>query len=154
MTVARADPAPPPAPFTRPLPVLAMALVALNDHVLKGAGLLPTVLTGKLSDFAGLYFAPLLVAELWLLARPTAEPGAVPRRVAWAALGFGLLFAAIKTSATASALHDAVAGALLRHPVRNTVDLTDLVALLMLPVAVVDARRVSRRRTAGPPTTG
>ena len=146
MTAARADPAQRrPVPFTRAPPVLAMALVALNDHVLKGAGLLPAAVTGKLSDVAGLYFAPLLVAELWMLARPTAERGAPVRRVAWAALGFGLLFTAIKTSATASALHDAVAGALLHYPVRNTVDPTDLMALLMLPVAVVDARRVSRR---------
>jgi hypothetical protein len=123
-----------------------MLLVALNDHVLKGAGLLPGAITGKLSDVAGLYFAPLLVAELWTLARPAGSARAVLRRVAWAALGFGVLFAAIKTSPEASAGFDAATGAVLRRPVRNTVDPTDLVALLMLPLAVGDARRVLRLR--------
>ena len=133
-----------PALFTRALPVAAMLLVALNDHVLKGAGLLPGAITGKLSDVAGLYFAPLLVAELWTLALPTGSARAVLRRVAWAALGFGVLFTAIKTSPEASAGFDAVTGAVLRRPVRNTVDPSDLVALLMLPLAVGDARRVLR----------
>src|SRR5688572_15378792 len=43
---------------------LALAVLALNDHVLKGSGLLPGVLTGKLSDFAGLIVAPLLLCAL------------------------------------------------------------------------------------------
>jgi hypothetical protein len=136
-----------PALFTRALPVAAMALVALNDHVLKGAGLLPGWLTGKLSDFAGLYFAPLLVAELWTLARPTPEARAVLRRVLWAAGGFGLLFTAIKTSPEAGALYDTFCSALLRRPARNTVDPTDLMALVMLGVAVWEARRLMRRGT-------
>jgi hypothetical protein len=139
-----------PALFTRALPVAAMLLVALNDHVLKGAGLVPGAVTGKLSDLAGLYFAPLLVAELWTLARPTGDARAVLRRVAWAALGFGVLFAAIKTSPEASARFDAATSALLRRPVGNTVDPTDLVALLMLPLAVADARRVLRLRARAP----
>ncbi len=134
-----------PALFTRAPPVAAMVLVALNDHVLKGAGLLPGWLTGKLSDFAGLYFAPLLVAELWTLAKPTSEARAVVRRVEGAALGFGVLFTAIKTSPWADRLYEAVLTALLRHPASNTVDPTDLVALGMLVVAVWDARRLMQR---------
>jgi hypothetical protein len=46
---------------------LALALLALNDHVLKGAGLLPAWLTGKLSDVAGLVVAPVLLAALLML---------------------------------------------------------------------------------------
>ena len=130
-----------PALFTRALPVAAMVLVALNDHVLKGSGLLPGWLTGKLSDFAGLYFAPLLVAELWTLARPTSDARAVVRRVAWTALGFGVLFTAIKTSHRADVLYEAVLTALLGRPASNTVDPTDLIALVMLAVAVGEARR-------------
>jgi len=137
-----------PALFTRVLPVAAMALVALNDHVLKGSGLLPGWLTGKLSDFAGLYFAPLLVAELWTLARPTPEAEMLVRRVAWTALGFGVLFAAIKTSPPADRLYEAVIAALLRRPTSNTVDPTDLIALVMLGVAVWDARRLMQRGRA------
>ena len=44
--------------------VAALILLALNDHVLKQSGLLPVWLTGKLSDFAGLYVAPALLATL------------------------------------------------------------------------------------------
>jgi hypothetical protein len=39
-------------------------VLVLNDHWLKGAGLLPGWLTGKLSDFAGLIVAPILLATL------------------------------------------------------------------------------------------
>lgn len=143
-------PDPRPALFTRALPVAAMVLVALNDHVLKGAGLLPGWLTGKLSDFAGLYFAPLLVAELWMFARPSPLPRVPVHRVVWAALGFGVLFTAIKTSASADVLYESALSALLRRPASNTVDPTDLVALVMLAVAVWDARRLMRRGTLVP----
>jgi len=49
---------------SRPLFWVALALLALNDHVLKGAGVLPGELTGKLSDFAGLVVAPIVLAAL------------------------------------------------------------------------------------------
>jgi len=42
----------------------ALALLLLNDHVLKGAGLLPSELTGKLSDVAGLVVAPWLAVAV------------------------------------------------------------------------------------------
>lgn len=42
----------------------AVATLALNDHVLKGAGVLPDAVTGKLSDAAGLLVAPVLLAVL------------------------------------------------------------------------------------------
>ena len=44
--------------------VTALILLALNDHVLKQSGQLPGWFTGKLSDFAGLYVAPALLATL------------------------------------------------------------------------------------------
>jgi hypothetical protein len=44
--------------------IAALALLALNDHVLKQGGALPGWLTGKLSDFAGLYVAPALLATV------------------------------------------------------------------------------------------
>lgn len=46
--------------FVHPLPIAALILLAVNDHLLKGSGWLPGVITGKLSDFAGLFFFPLL----------------------------------------------------------------------------------------------
>src|SRR5690349_2000892 len=39
----------------------ALFVLVLNDHVLKGSGLVPAVITGKLSDFAGLIVAPVLL---------------------------------------------------------------------------------------------
>jgi len=47
-------------PFiTAPLTVVTIALLILNDHYLKQK--FANIITGKLSDFCGLYFFPLLV---------------------------------------------------------------------------------------------
>ncbi|ADO69926.1 hypothetical protein [Stigmatella aurantiaca] len=132
--------------FTRALPVACMVLVALNDHWLKGSGGVPGWLTGKLSDVAGLYFAPLLLAELWLLVWPASCASAAARRVAWMALAVGGGFTAIKTLPEADALYETWLFALLRRPVRNTVDPTDLVALVMLVLSVGTAQRLCRQR--------
>src|ERR1700679_4140779 len=99
-----------PTPWTRPSdlvhpwPLLAVALLAVNDHLLKGSGWLPGWLTGKLSDFAGLFFFPVLltvIAERWPASRWTGR-----RFVAALAVGTtALVFALIKTApALASAL--------------------------------------------------
>jgi hypothetical protein len=45
----------------------AILILGVNDHVLKGSGILPGVLTGKISDFAGLFFFPLLLAGVFRL---------------------------------------------------------------------------------------
>jgi hypothetical protein len=59
--------------------LLALVVLALNDHLLKGAGLLPGAVTGKLSDLAGMLVAPVLLAVA--PARPLApRPAPVPRR--------------------------------------------------------------------------
>jgi hypothetical protein len=77
--------------------MLAAALLALNDHALKGAGLLPGWLTGKLSDVAGLLVFPILVVvvteEILRRAGHTSS-----RRVAAATSTTltGLVFASIK----------------------------------------------------------
>ena len=84
------------AELCRPLPIAGVALLLFNDHVGKHWGLLPGVVTGKLSDVAGLFFFPILLFSLvdwavpWLAAR---------RRewLTWLCAGVtGLLFAAIK----------------------------------------------------------
>ncbi len=46
----------PRAAFHEPLWWGALAVLVANDHALKGSGLVPGALTGKLSDFAGLAF--------------------------------------------------------------------------------------------------
>ena len=50
--------------FLHPLPLTALAILSINDHWLKGSGLLPGALTGKLSDVAGLFFFPLLMTAI------------------------------------------------------------------------------------------
>jgi hypothetical protein len=45
-----------------PLTVTCILVLLLNDHLLKGT--IPSILTGKLSDFAGLFFFPFLFAAL------------------------------------------------------------------------------------------
>lgn len=47
-----------------PLWLTALAVLIVNDHLLKGSGLLPGLITGKLSDFAGMLVAPTLLAVL------------------------------------------------------------------------------------------
>lgn len=48
----------------RPVPMVALSVMVLNDHLLKGSGLLPSWVTGILSDFSGLIFFPLLLMTL------------------------------------------------------------------------------------------
>jgi len=124
----------------------ALGLLALNDHVLKGRGLLPGALTGKLSDLAGLVVAPVLAAALL---------GARGRRgvaAAFALVAAG--FAAIKVSPAASGAYVGALAALGMRA-RNAVDPTDLAALAVLPLAwrlcverPVAALRAGRQRLA------
>lgn len=52
--------------FIHPLPLLAVVLTAVNDHYLKYQ--YPGFITGKLSDFTGLFFFPLFLCALIVLA--------------------------------------------------------------------------------------
>ncbi len=47
--------------FLHPIPLLALVLLVANDWWLKPSDWAPVALTGKLSDFAGLLFFPLLL---------------------------------------------------------------------------------------------
>jgi hypothetical protein len=118
-----------------PLFVSGLALLILNDHVLKGAGILPAVLTGKLSDVAGMWVAPTLVA---LALRVRTRAGFA---VSHALVGAG--FAAIK-------LIPAAAGALaagltqLGIPSKIWVDPTDL--LVAIPALAIGFHVLSKRQ--------
>jgi hypothetical protein len=106
---------------SRPTFWVALALLALNDHVLKGAGVLPPELTGKLSDFAGLVVAPVVVAGV---------VGARSRRTR------GLCLLAVGVGFSAINLFPFFAQAVERAiPWRITVDPTDLMALPALGAA-------------------
>lgn len=107
-----------------PPTVFALVVLLLNDRVLKDQW--PGLVTGKLSDVAGLVVAPPLVAMLLAAL-------SVPRTRAWAVGLTGVLFALAKGlaagSAVASELWSLAMPSLVRH------DPTDLVALPVLWVA-------------------
>jgi hypothetical protein len=98
----------------------ALAVLGVNDHLLKGAGLLPGVVTGKLSDFAGMLVAPVLLAALLGLRSR--------RGLLLANLAIAAVFAAIKLSPAAADAWSWLMG-LVGMPWVITVDPTDLLAL-------------------------
>ncbi|MFO0640664.1 MAG: hypothetical protein U0183_15700 [Polyangiaceae bacterium] len=120
---------------SRPLPLVATVTLALNDHVLKGSAVLPEVLTGKLSDVAGLFVVPVLAAGL--ASELGARGRALSRVAACAACVVGLVFAAIKTSPAACAW-------LTAHGTPTVCDPSDLFALPALVAAWVYVARVAR----------
>lgn len=128
------------------LPLIAVALFALNNGVLKRA--FPGFVTGKLSDLLICFFLPLFVSAL-LERLSRLEVG--PRVAAGIALT-AAIFIAVKTSATASAVLDRDIALVLQpfgiRTAPNRVDVTDLCALPMLALAWLHARRST---LAGPP---
>ena len=106
--------------------IASLALLVLNDFVLKPV--FHNALTGKLSDFAGLFALTLFVATLC----PSY------RRVAGWAIAAAFTF--WKTSYAESLIE--AWNAVAPFAVGRTVDLTDLVALSMIALAVWAAPRV------------
>jgi Na+-transporting NADH:ubiquinone oxidoreductase subunit NqrB len=118
----------PPIPeLTSPLPLAAVGVLALNDHVLKRS--FPGLVTGKLSDVAGCFVLPLFVSAV--LAVVTTWPRA--RRLAVGALVTAVFFAAIKVSPGAARAVAAALALAWRPVIGGTATLladpTDLVAL-------------------------
>ena len=115
--------------LSHPLALTSLALLLLNDHWLKQAA--PSALTGKLSDFAGLFFFPFLLSALLGLA--LSRWRVAPRRIA--GLGFVaslLWFTAIKTLPFANFVTSRLAGLPAGGPVQIVRDPSDLMALLSL----------------------
>lgn len=114
--------------LAHPLWVAALVVLIVNDHYLKTAGVLPGWLTGKLSDFAGLFVAPALLAALLSIS--------TQRGLLLAHAATGAVFAAIKISPPAARAIEALVG-LTPFTWRVTVDPTDLIALPMLAASIV-----------------
>lgn len=139
----------------RPAPVLAVVVLLLNDHVFKVHA--PSALTGKLSDFAGVFFFPLLLVTLFNLAMllastlwPGASRGATPRmrQVAVAVAATAVFFTWLQVGPSSTAHWEAF-GRMLGVSWTNTADPTDLVALPVLGLAWWHARRCIRRLPPG-----
>jgi cysteine-rich repeat protein len=135
----RIDPA---RALLHPIWIASLTLLVLNDHFLKGSGTLPGWMTGKLSDLAGLVVAPVLLAAI-VRAR-------THRAIAIVHAVVGLGFAALELSPSLTAVAGWVYG-LAGFSWRSTRDLTDLLALAVLPLSylfTVRAAAVDRDRLA------
>ncbi len=128
------------AALSHPVFWVALALLIVNDHVLKGAGVLPGWLTGKLSDVAGLIVAPILLSVL-LRARTDRR-----RAVAFAVVG-GWFAAANLFAPVAAATSEVASWVGLSWTF--WVDPTDLVALVVLPIAWRLAHREAGAKALG-----
>jgi len=148
--------------FAHPWPLLAMALLGFNDHLLKGSGWVPGWLTGKVSDFAGLFFFPLFVTAavdtlLYLAFRITRGRTPSYSLKMWkvyAAVAFtAILFVPLKLSDTWGTLYIRAMHALDVFDwfggFQVTKDPTDIVAVAMFPLVLWLGRRFVRRIPVG-----
>jgi len=110
-----------------PVSVVAIVVLTVNDHVLKGA--YPGPVTGKVSDFAGLVFAPALLA-LGLSALGLRGE----RSALGAVLATGAGFVLVKTTSTGARIAGEAWG-LVAGPSLIRADPTDLLALPALVVS-------------------
>ncbi|MGE5603414.1 MAG: hypothetical protein ACM30E_10200 [Nitrososphaerales archaeon] len=113
--------------LVHPLILLSLALLLINDHILRR--MWPSAVTGKLGDFAWLFFIPLAVIAVLALLAPAGGPlrGRAIPAVAYGSVG--LLFGLAKTAPAGHALTVSLASKLLGFPVGWRLDPTDLVAL-------------------------
>ncbi len=124
--------------LTHPVTIAAVAVLVVNDHLLKGAGVLPGWLTGKLSDVAGMFFFPVLLAALvhGLAGAMGKKPSERLVAVA-AAFATGVAFTLLKTSAPFNAWLTVVWGV-------NVMDPTDLLAVPMVVASAAFMLREQR----------
>ncbi|WP_435204840.1 hypothetical protein [Micromonospora sp. bgisy143] len=122
-----------------PTTLLALVVLVVNDRVLKAA--FPGLVTGKLSDVAGLVLAPPLVAVLLTLLVPRL-PARRAALVGLVAVGAG--FAVVKTSGYAAELASS-AWTTLAGPSLVRADRTDLFTLPALGLAWWSWTRARRR---------
>lgn len=136
--------------LAHPASVGAMATLLVNDHLLRR--LWPSWWTGKLGDFAWLFFMPFVAAALIALiaGRRARNVGAL------ACLLIGGVFALAKTVPAAHAAVIVAASILFGFPVGWRRDPTDLIALVSVVAAWLmwdaDGRRTARRSGGFAPT--
>jgi hypothetical protein len=123
------------AVLLHPATLMALGLLAVNDHLLRR--LWPSPITGKLGDFAWLFFAPLVASAMLELARQRAArcPRFVRSSRFPGVIGFvlvGGVFALAKTDPGCHAAVVSAASAAFGFPVGWRRDPADLIALLAL----------------------
>jgi hypothetical protein len=115
--------------LTHPLSWLAVALLLCNDHLFKV--LMPSWLTGKLSDFAGLFFFPFVLAAIASL--PLDRLRVSPHRAGGLTIVItGVCFTLIKIVPAINLLAGEVLSRAIGYRTVFVLDSTDVVALIML----------------------
>ena len=115
--------------LAHPLSWLAVAILLCNDHLFKT--LTPSWFTGKLSDFAGLFFFPFVLAAL--LSLPLDRLRASSRKAGGLAILItGVCFALIKLVPVINSLASEVLSQVIGYRTTFVLDPTDLLALSML----------------------
>ncbi len=118
--------------ISHPISIAAIAVVLLNDHLLRHAW--PSWLTGKLSDFAWLIFAPFLLMAIlaWIPLRSNRRDEIVGYG---SIIGTGLIFGLAKTLPEFHAFTIKILEALTGWPNVLRIDSTDTLALPALLIA-------------------
>lgn len=106
-----------------PVPIFAFIILAFNDHYLKAH--YPCALTGKLSDFAGVFVFPIFLCALWSLIQKT---WITTRSTLIAIAITDLIFVSVKLIPTAAIIYAKMMSAM-GFPSHITLDPTDLIAL-------------------------
>ncbi len=126
-----------------PLPLAAVTITFINDHWLKY--LFPGFLTGKISDFAGLFYFPVLLSALGLIKQlpRSQKPPILSRTNIILSTGLtGLVFVLIKTSMTAQNIYLQIYESI-GIKAQVTTDSTDLIALISLLFSYAFLKRYS-----------
>ncbi|MFZ5857731.1 MAG: hypothetical protein ACOYZ6_12940 [Chloroflexota bacterium] len=131
-----------------PVTLLSIAILLLNDHVLKVVS--PSWWTGKLSDFAGLFFFPFIIAAgLSLL---LSKFNLSRERIGQIAFGIvATWFTLLKTIPFVNSLTAQLASLFIGAPAKLALDPTDLMALVVLWPAWnvwIHSKQVLRQRLA------
>lgn len=126
--------------FIHPWPLLAVVLTAVNDHYLKSH--FSGVVTGKLSDFAGLFYFPLFIsAVVVLLVRLFRKDYVFNRKLLLAAIIItDVIFCLLKLNVQAQALFVNWFSSNV-FSIAVTRDVTDLVALISSGICYLFARQ-------------
>jgi BNR/Asp-box repeat. len=132
------------AALIHPASLVAIAVLLLNDHFLKYAA--PSWLTGKLSDFAGLFIAPYVCLAVVLALLSFTRPRLSATQIAFATyFAIGVLFTTLKVSTEATDFFVSVLAALTGQRISLVVDPSDLIALIALPASYLLLGREGRR---------
>jgi hypothetical protein len=127
-----------------PLSLLSIVVLLLNDHIFKIIS--PSWLTGKLSDFSGLFFFPFIVAAA--LSILLSKCNLTLRTIGQLAFGFVTIwFTLLKISLDINFLTSQLSSFVIGFPTQFILDWTDIIGLIVM----VPAWNLWKQSTNKPP---